>query len=140
MKDEFFSLKVNRSPGYNEISFNVVKKRFGEVYDPLKFIFELSLVKESSLITWKLLEVVTVLNWKTIPISVLPCFSKTRERSMYNGICKYLLENFTTKFVFNLTIQLTTQLFNSSIKYLKLLIITCTHQVCLSTFQKPLIQ
>ena len=31
----------SRNPGYDEISFNVVKKCFGELYDPLKFIFEL---------------------------------------------------------------------------------------------------
>ena len=45
LKDAFFSLKINKSPGYDEISFNVVKKCFGELYDPLKFIFELSGVK-----------------------------------------------------------------------------------------------
>ena len=33
------------SPGYDETSFNVVKKCFGELYDPLKFIFDLSLGK-----------------------------------------------------------------------------------------------
>ena len=29
LKDAFFSLKVNKSPGYEDISFNVVKKCFG---------------------------------------------------------------------------------------------------------------
>ena len=46
LKDAFFSLKISKCPGYDEISFDVVKKCFGELYDPLKFIFELSLEKE----------------------------------------------------------------------------------------------
>ena len=50
-KDAFFSLMINKSAGYDEISFNVIKKYFGELYDPLKFIFELSLEKGSSLTT-----------------------------------------------------------------------------------------
>ena len=45
LKDAFFSLKINKTPGYDEISFNIVKKCFGELYDLLKFIFELSLEK-----------------------------------------------------------------------------------------------
>ena len=45
LKDAFFSLKINKTPGYDEISFNIVKKFFGELYDLLKFIFELSLEK-----------------------------------------------------------------------------------------------
>ena len=28
LKDAFFSLKINKSPGYDDISFNVVKKCF----------------------------------------------------------------------------------------------------------------
>ena len=45
LKNAFFSLKINKSPGYGEISFNVVKKCFGELYDPLKFVLESSLEK-----------------------------------------------------------------------------------------------
>ena len=45
LKDTFFSFKRNKSPGYDVISFNVVKKCFGEFYDPLNFEFELSLDK-----------------------------------------------------------------------------------------------
>ena len=47
LKDAFFSLKTNKSPGYREIGFNVVKKCFGELYDPLKFVLELSLEKSN---------------------------------------------------------------------------------------------
>ena len=43
LKDAFFSLKINKSPDYDEISLNVVKKCFDPLYDYLKFIFELSL-------------------------------------------------------------------------------------------------
>ena len=28
LKDAFFSLKINKSPGYDNISFNVLKKYF----------------------------------------------------------------------------------------------------------------
>ena len=35
LKDAFFSLKINKSSGYDEISFNVVKKCFGKLYYPL---------------------------------------------------------------------------------------------------------
>ena len=41
LRDAFFSLKTNKSPGYDEI----VKNCFVELYDPLKFIFEISLEK-----------------------------------------------------------------------------------------------
>ena len=34
LRDAFLSLKLNKSPGYDEISFNVVRKRFRELYEP----------------------------------------------------------------------------------------------------------
>ena len=38
-------LKDKQEPGSaDEISFNVINKCFGELYDPLKFIFALSLI------------------------------------------------------------------------------------------------
>ena len=39
-KEELFSLKRNKSPGYNEISF---KNCFSELNMPLKYLFEMSL-------------------------------------------------------------------------------------------------
>ena len=42
-KDTFFSLKINKSAGYDDISFNVVKKCFGVLHKPLLHIFNLSL-------------------------------------------------------------------------------------------------
>ena len=43
LKDAFFSLKINKSAGYNDISFNVVKKCFGVLHKPLLHIFNISL-------------------------------------------------------------------------------------------------
>ena len=34
LRDAFFSLKLNKSPGYDEISFNVVKKSFSKLCEP----------------------------------------------------------------------------------------------------------
>ena len=41
LKEAFFSLKTNNSPGYDDINFNVVKKCFGEINEPLKHLFNL---------------------------------------------------------------------------------------------------
>ena len=43
LKETFFSLKTNKSPGYDDINFNVVKKCFGEINVPLKHLFNLLL-------------------------------------------------------------------------------------------------
>ena len=43
LKDAFFSLKLNKSPGYDEISFNVIKTCFGSLHKPLLHIFNQSL-------------------------------------------------------------------------------------------------
>ena len=45
LKDAFFSLKINKSPGHDGVSFNVIKKCFGELCEPLKYLFNLSIVK-----------------------------------------------------------------------------------------------
>ena len=42
LKEDFFLLKVN-SPGYGDINFNVVKKCFGEINEPLQHLFNLLL-------------------------------------------------------------------------------------------------
>ena len=34
IKRAFFSLKINKSPGYYEISFNIFKNCFGELCEP----------------------------------------------------------------------------------------------------------
>ena len=51
LKDAFFSLKINKSPGYDDISFNVLKKCFSSLCEPLfnlilfKYLFNLSVEK-----------------------------------------------------------------------------------------------
>ena len=42
LKEAFFSLKTNKSPGYDDINFNIVKKCFGETIEPLKHLLNLS--------------------------------------------------------------------------------------------------
>ena len=39
LKDPFFSLKMNKSTGADEISFNVIKYCFGELIDILRYVF-----------------------------------------------------------------------------------------------------
>ena len=41
LRDPFFSLKLNRSPGYDEISFNVIKKCFSELCKFIRHVFNL---------------------------------------------------------------------------------------------------
>ena len=43
LKDPFFFLKFNKSPGYDEISFNVIKTCFGSLHKPLLDIFNQTL-------------------------------------------------------------------------------------------------
>ena len=45
LKDAFYSLKSNKSPGYGDISYNVNKKCFGSLCEPLKYFFNLSIEK-----------------------------------------------------------------------------------------------
>ena len=51
LKDDFFSLKINKSLGYDDISFNVLKKCFGSLCEPLKYLFNLSIEKGISQMT-----------------------------------------------------------------------------------------
>ena len=100
LKEAFLSLKINKSPGYDDISFNVVRNCFGSLLKPLMAIFKLSLQKgyfpeelKIALITpiYKADDVNKIGNYR--PISVLPCFSKILERIMYNRLFKYLTTN-----------------------------------------------
>ena len=97
LKDAFFSLKIHKSPGHDGVSFNVIKKCFGELCEPLKYLFNLSIVKgifpddlkfEKVTPIYKADNSSNVSNYR--PISVLPCFSKMLERIMYNRLQKYL--------------------------------------------------
>ena len=81
------------------MSFNVIKKCFGELCEPLKYLFNLSIVKGIFPDDLKIAKVTPIYkadNSSNIsnyrPISVLPCFSKMLERIMYNRLQKYLKE------------------------------------------------
>ena len=43
LKRHFFTQKMNKCPGYDEISFNVFKNCFSELNIPIKYLFEMSL-------------------------------------------------------------------------------------------------
>ena len=79
------------------MSFNVIKKCFGELCEPLKYLFNLSVVKGIFSDDLKMAKVTPIYkadnssnisNYK--PISVLPCFSKMLEQIIYNLLQKYL--------------------------------------------------
>ena len=42
LKEMFFSIKVNKSTGYDEISFNITKNCFGELHKPIMYLFDLT--------------------------------------------------------------------------------------------------
>lgn len=44
-KDAFFSLKINKIGGYDDINLNFIKKYLGNLCKPLKYIFDLSFQK-----------------------------------------------------------------------------------------------
>ena len=99
LKDAFFSLKTNKSPGADEINFNVIKHCFGELCGPYKYLFDLSLqngvflglmIIAIVLPVFKTGDTADISNYP--PISVFPCFSKILERVMYNRLYKYLTE------------------------------------------------
>ena len=43
IKTAFFSLKGGKSPGFDEINYDIVKQNFDSLLVPLKYIFDLSL-------------------------------------------------------------------------------------------------
>ena len=95
LKDAFFSLKINKSPGHDGMSFNVIKKCFDESCEPLKYLFNLSIVKGNFCDDLKISKVTPIYkadkssnisNYR--PISVIPCFSNLLELIMYNRLQK----------------------------------------------------
>ena len=100
LKDTFFSLKIDKSPRYDDISFNALKKCFSSLCEPLKYLFNLPIIKGIFLDDLKIAKVTPIYktdnksnlsNYRSI--SVLSCFSKTLERIMYNSLHQYLTEN-----------------------------------------------
>ena len=100
LKEAFSLLKISKSPCYDDISFNVVRNRFGPLLKPLMAIFKLSLQKGCFLEEIKIARVTPIYKADDLNdigncrlISVLPCFSKMIERIMYNRLFKYLTIN-----------------------------------------------
>ena len=100
LKDAFFSLKINKSPGYDDNSLNILKKCFNSLCEPLKYLFNLSIEKEIFPDDLKVAKVTPI--YKTDvesdlsnyrPISVFSCFSKILERIMCNCLHQYLTGN-----------------------------------------------
>ena len=99
MKDAFFSLKTSKSPGTDEINFNVIRHCFGELCGPLKYLFDLALqsgvfpdLMKIGIVSpiFKTGDTADISNYR--PISVLPCFSKILEGVMCNHLSKYLTD------------------------------------------------
>ena len=97
LRDTFFSLKLNKSPRYDEIRFNVIKKCFSELCEPLKHGFNLSIETRVFPDKLKIARVSPVYKARDSsdltnyrPISVLPCFTKILERIMYNRLFSYV--------------------------------------------------
>ena len=103
LKDGFFSLQINKSYGYDVISFNVVKLCFNSLNKPLLHIFNLSIQKGVFPDELKIARVTPIYknndektktdfgNYR--PISVLACFSKILQGIAYNQLYEHLNSN-----------------------------------------------
>ena len=94
------TLKSKKSSRYDEISSYVIKHISPLIFDPLKYIFNLSLEKGIFPDQLKIAKVTPLFkkgdnasmdNYR--PISVLPCFSKILERIIYNRFYTFFIEN-----------------------------------------------
>ena len=78
LKDAFFSLKLNKSPGYDDVSFNAIKKCLESLQKPLLHIFDYKVPGELKIArvtpSFKNGSDSDIGNYRQI--SVLPCFSK----------------------------------------------------------------
>ena len=90
VRNAFYFLKTNKSPRYNDISFNAINNVFDFIVEPLRYIFSNSLVEGIFLDEMKIARITPiyeggdkedVVNYRLI--SVLPCFSKILEKTMY---------------------------------------------------------
>ena len=87
LEDAFYSLKSSKSPGYNNISYNVIKKCFDSLCEPLKYLFNLSIEKcvfpghlKIARVSpiYKVEDSSGVSNYR--PISLFPCFVQILDR------------------------------------------------------------
>ena len=97
--DAFYSLKTNKSRGYDDISSNIIKHRcFGTLNRPLHYIYNISLQSGVFPEEMKIARVIAMFKGGEVsdlgnyrPISFLCCFSKILEKIMYNRLYKHLL-------------------------------------------------
>ena len=99
------------SLGYDGISFNVVKKCFNELCEPLKYVINLYIETGVFPDKLKIARVSPVYKAGNIggltnhrPISDLPCFSKILERIMHNPLFSYVSQEqilYLKQFVFH---------------------------------------
>ena len=140
LEDALFSLKSNKSSGYDDISFNILKKCFSSLCEPLEYMFNIK--KEFPQMTLEIAKVTPIYKadnksdlYNYRPISVLSCFPKILERIVYNRLYQYLTENkilFSKQFGFqtghsteHVIVQLVGQIFES-FEYNKSILGVCT--------------
>ena len=100
LKEAFFSVQTKKSSGHNEISFNVIKSCFGSLSKPLLRISRISLeegIFPDNLKTAKVTHIFKAGDENDFgnyrPISVLSCFSKILETTMYKNLFSHLSEH-----------------------------------------------
>ena len=80
LEDAFYSFKSNKSPGYDDISYNVIRKCFGSLCQPLKYFFNISIEKDVFPGDLKIARVTPIYKGSDVsnyrPISVLQSFPK----------------------------------------------------------------
>ena len=93
-------MKTNKSPGYDDISFNTINNVFDFIVESLRYIFSNSLVQGFFPEEMKIPKIMPIYKGrdkenasKYSSISVLPCFSKILKRIVYNRLYFYLAEN-----------------------------------------------
>ncbi|XP_065639571.1 uncharacterized protein LOC136072316 [Hydra vulgaris] len=94
------SIKINKSPGVDDISSNIVANVSSQIRKPIFEIFKSSIktgtvpdkLKVAKIIPiFKTGETFQINNYR--PISILPIFSKILERIIYNRLYEYLIQN-----------------------------------------------
>ena len=114
LRGAFLSLKLNKSPGCDKISFNIIKKWFNVNYKNPSNVFNLSIETGVLPDKLKIARVSPVcntgdnsdLNNRRL-ISVFPCFSKILDRIIYNHLLSNVFQEFFFQInsVFTLPIQ-----------------------------------
>ncbi|XP_065684380.1 uncharacterized protein LOC136096739 [Hydra vulgaris] len=94
------SIKINKSPGVDDISSNIVANVSSQIRKPIFEIFKSSIKTGTVLDKLKVAKIIPIFktgetfqinNYR--PISILPIFSKILERIIYNRLYEYLIQN-----------------------------------------------